>query len=137
MTSQKGDICETIVIDDEGDTDTNRGEEKNPTDFIEWGLNGNKNSTKNVDFPIASLSRSKTKAAVGPFNPGRIDVTDAFQNGRFAVHHNPGKHYVVFALCSGKFSFLCESVLMHLETKASSSLGHYLISYIFGCESSL
>ena len=35
LTSQKGDICETIVIDDEGDTDTNRGEEKNPTDFIE------------------------------------------------------------------------------------------------------
>lgn len=92
LTSQKGDICETIVIDDEGDTDKNSGEEKNPTDFIEWGLNGNKNSTKNVDFPIASLSRSKTKAAVGPFNPGRIDVTDAFQNGRFAVHHNPDSY---------------------------------------------
>ena len=92
MTSQKGDICETIVVDDEGDTDTNGGEEKNPTDFIEWGLNGNKNSTKNVDFPIASLSRSKTKAAVGPFNPDRIDVTDAFQNGRFAVHHNPDSY---------------------------------------------
>uniref|UniRef100_A0A8C6MR78 Zinc finger, MYM-type 5 n=1 Tax=Mus spicilegus TaxID=10103 RepID=A0A8C6MR78_MUSSI len=89
LTSQKGNLCETIVIDDEGDTDTNGGEEKNPTDFIEWGPNGNKNSTKNVDFPIASLSRSKTKTAVGPFNPGRIDVTDAFQNGRFAVHHNP------------------------------------------------
>lgn len=71
---------------------TNRGEEKNPTDFIEWGLNGNKYSTKHVDFPIASLSRSKTKAAVGPFNPGRIDVTDAFQNGRFAVHHNPDSY---------------------------------------------
>lgn len=89
LTSQKGNLCETIVIDDEGDTDTNGGEEKNPTDFIEWGPNGNKSSTKNVDFPIASLSRSKTKTAVGPFNPGRIDVTDAFQNGRFAVHHNP------------------------------------------------
>ena len=63
LTSQKGDICETIVIDDEGDTDTNGGEEKNPTDFIEWGPNGNKSSTKNVDFPIASLSRSKVNSA--------------------------------------------------------------------------
>ena len=43
LTSQKGNLCETIVIDDEGDTDKNSGEEKNPTDFIEWGLNGNKN----------------------------------------------------------------------------------------------
>ncbi|XP_034353539.1 zinc finger MYM-type protein 5 [Arvicanthis niloticus] len=83
LTSQKGNICETIVIDDEGDTDTNGGEEKNPTNFIEWGPHGSKNST------IASLSRSKTTTAVGPFNPGRIDVTDAFQNGRLAVHHNP------------------------------------------------
>ncbi|XP_028643240.1 zinc finger MYM-type protein 5 [Grammomys surdaster] len=83
LTSQKGNICETIVIDDEGDTDTNGGEEKNPTNLIEWGPHGNKNST------IASLSRSKMKTVLGPFNPGRIDVTDAVQNGKLAVHHNP------------------------------------------------
>ncbi|XP_052047326.1 zinc finger MYM-type protein 5 isoform X2 [Apodemus sylvaticus] len=89
LTSQKGNICETIVIDDEGDMDTNGEEEKNPTNFIEWVPHTNKNSTKNVDFPIASLSRSKSKTAIGSFNPGRIDVTDAVQNGKFAVHHNP------------------------------------------------
>lgn len=89
LTFHKGNICETIIIDDEGDTETNGGEERNPTNFIEWGPHGNKNSTKTVDFPIASLSRSKTKTAVGPFNPGRIDITDEFHNGRFAVHPNP------------------------------------------------
>ena len=35
---------------------------------------------------------SQTKTAVGPFNPGRMNVAgDAFQNGESAAHHNPGK----------------------------------------------
>ncbi|OBS68138.1 hypothetical protein A6R68_03322, partial [Neotoma lepida] len=89
LTSQKGNISETIVIDDEEDTKTNGGEEKNPTNFTEWGPHGSKNSTKNLDFFISSLSRSKTKTGVGPFNPGRMDVADAPHNGRFAAHHNP------------------------------------------------
>ncbi|KAM7321494.1 zinc finger MYM-type protein 5 isoform X2 [Alexandromys fortis] len=89
FTSQKGNICETIVIDDEGDTETDGGEEKNPTNFTEWGPHGNKNSTKNLDFFISSLSRSKTKPGVGPFNPGRLDVADALQSGRCAAHPNP------------------------------------------------
>ncbi|CAH6830234.1 zinc finger MYM-type protein 5 [Phodopus roborovskii] len=89
LTSQKGNTYETIVIDDEGDTETNGGEEKTPTNFTDWGLLGNKDSTKNLDFFISSVSRSKTKTGVGPFNPGRVDVADALQNGRFAVHHNP------------------------------------------------
>ncbi|XP_050999136.1 zinc finger MYM-type protein 5 [Acomys russatus] len=84
LMSQKGNICETIVIDDEGDTEIN-GEEKNPINFIL----PRENNTKNLDFSISSLSRSKTETAVGPFNPGRIDVADAIQNGRFAAHHNP------------------------------------------------
>lgn len=62
LTSQKGNICETIVIDDEGDTEINGGEEKNPTNFTEWGSHGNKNSTKNLDFFISSLSRSKVNS---------------------------------------------------------------------------
>ncbi|XP_013204669.1 zinc finger MYM-type protein 5 isoform X2 [Microtus ochrogaster] len=89
FTSQKGNICETIVIDDEGDTETDRGEEKNPTNFTEWGPRGNKNSTKNLDFFISSLSRSKITLGAGPFNPGRLDVADALQNGRCAAHPNP------------------------------------------------
>ncbi|KAH0517803.1 Zinc finger MYM-type protein 5 [Microtus ochrogaster] len=149
FTSQKGNICETIVIDDEGDTETDRGEEKNPTNFTEWGPRGNKNSTKNLDFFISSLSRSKVNSGMGtnsittdsittsnvtvleageignvkivhhctnlgdvthrfsvnvqtsssltsqitlgagPFNPGRLDVADALQNGRCAAHPNP------------------------------------------------
>lgn len=64
-TSQKGNICETIVIDDEGDTETNEGEEKNPTSFTEWGPHGNKNSTKNLDFFLSSLSRSKVNSGMG------------------------------------------------------------------------
>ncbi|MEJ1280342.1 zinc finger MYM-type 5 [Cricetulus griseus] len=89
LTSQKGNTYETIVIDDEGDTETNGGDEKNPTNFTEWEPHGNKHSTKNLDFFISSLSRSKTKTGVGPFNPGRMDAADALQNGRFAAHHNP------------------------------------------------
>ncbi|XP_021519503.1 zinc finger MYM-type protein 5 [Meriones unguiculatus] len=87
LTSQKGNICETIVIDDEGDTEISGREEKKPTDFIL--PHGNKSSAKNLDFSISSLSRSKTKTAVEPFNPGRIDVTDVLQNGRIAAHLNP------------------------------------------------
>lgn len=87
LTPQKGNICETIVIDDEGDTETSGGEEKNPTNFTEWGPHG----SKNLDFFISSLSRSKTKPGVGPFNPGRLDVADVLQNGRCAAHPNPGK----------------------------------------------
>lgn len=64
-TSQKGNICETIVIDDEGDTETDEGEEKNPTNFTEWGPHGNKNSTKNLDFFLSSLSRSKVNSGMG------------------------------------------------------------------------
>ncbi|KAL6036326.1 hypothetical protein STEG23_016441 [Scotinomys teguina] len=89
QTSQKGSISETIVIDDEEDTETDGGEEKNPTKFTEWGLQRDKNSTKNLDFLISSLSGSKTKTGVGPFNPGRMDVTDTLHSGRFAAHHNP------------------------------------------------
>ncbi|XP_059129561.1 zinc finger MYM-type protein 5 [Peromyscus eremicus] len=89
LTSQKGSISETIVIEDEEDTETDGGEEKNSTKFTEWGPPGNKNSTKNVDFFISSLSGSKTKTGVGPFNPGRMDVADTLHSGRFAAHYNP------------------------------------------------
>ncbi|XP_029792873.1 zinc finger MYM-type protein 5 isoform X6 [Suricata suricatta] len=90
--SQKGNISETIVIDDEEDIETNGGEKKNSSNYIEWGLPGTKNRTKDLDFSTSSLSRSKTKTAVGPFNPGRMNVAgDEFQNGGFAAHHSPGK----------------------------------------------
>ncbi|XP_029792869.1 zinc finger MYM-type protein 5 isoform X3 [Suricata suricatta] len=88
--SQKGNISETIVIDDEEDIETNGGEKKNSSNYIEWGLPGTKNRTKDLDFSTSSLSRSKTKTAVGPFNPGRMNVAgDEFQNGGFAAHHSP------------------------------------------------
>ncbi|ERE87554.1 zinc finger protein 14 [Cricetulus griseus] len=89
LTSQKGNTYETIVIDDEGATETNGEDEKNPTNFTEWEPRGNKHSAKTLDFFISGLSRSKTKTGVGPFNPGRMDVADALRNGRFAAHHNP------------------------------------------------
>ncbi|XP_037064398.1 zinc finger MYM-type protein 5 isoform X2 [Peromyscus leucopus] len=89
LTSQKGSISETIVIEDEEDTETDGGEEKNSTKFTEWGPPGNKNSAKNLDFFVSSLSRSKTKTGVGPFNPGRMDVADTLHSGRFPAHYNP------------------------------------------------
>ncbi|NP_001306567.2 zinc finger MYM-type protein 5 [Macaca fascicularis] len=90
LASQKGNISETIVIDDEEDIETNGGAEKNSSCFIEWGLPGTKNKTKDLDFSTSSLSRSKTKTGVRPFNPGRMNVAgDLFQNGEFATHHSP------------------------------------------------
>ncbi|XP_057563459.1 zinc finger MYM-type protein 5 [Hippopotamus amphibius kiboko] len=90
LASQKGRISETIVIDDEEDMETNGREKTISSSFIEWALPGTKNRTKDVDFSTSSLSRSKTKTAVGPFNPGRMNVAgDEFQNGGFATHHSP------------------------------------------------
>ncbi|XP_008567312.1 PREDICTED: zinc finger MYM-type protein 5 isoform X2 [Galeopterus variegatus] len=90
LASQMGNISETIVIDDEEDIETNGGEEKNSSGFIEWGLPGTKNRTIDLDFSTSSLSRSKTKIGVRPFNPGSMNVAgDIFQNGESATHHNP------------------------------------------------
>ncbi|XP_008567313.1 PREDICTED: zinc finger MYM-type protein 5 isoform X3 [Galeopterus variegatus] len=93
LASQMGNISETIVIDDEEDIETNGGEEKNSSGFIEWGLPGTKNRTIDLDFSTSSLSRSKTKIGVRPFNPGSMNVAgDIFQNGESATHHNPEMH---------------------------------------------
>ncbi|XP_059936264.1 zinc finger MYM-type protein 5 [Mesoplodon densirostris] len=90
LASQKGSISETIVIDDEEDMETNGKEKTISSSFIEWALPGSKNRTKDLDFSTSSLSRSKTKTAVGPFNPGRMNVAGGvFQNRGFTVHHSP------------------------------------------------
>ncbi|XP_069905225.1 zinc finger MYM-type protein 2 isoform X5 [Oryctolagus cuniculus] len=90
LSSQKGSVSETIVIDDEEDMETNQGQEKNSSNFIERRPSETKNRTNDVDFSTSSFSRSKTKTGVGPFNPGRMNVTgDVFQNGESATHHNP------------------------------------------------
>ncbi|XP_041621613.1 zinc finger MYM-type protein 5 isoform X7 [Vulpes lagopus] len=118
LAFQKGNVSETIVIDDEEDIETNGGEKKNSSNLIEWGLPGTKNRTKDLDFSTSSLSRSKTKTGVGPFNPGRMNMAgDEFQNGGYATHHspemylqkrlllfklsqeNPPKNFVVVRLC--------------------------------------
>ncbi|XP_006894155.1 PREDICTED: zinc finger MYM-type protein 5 [Elephantulus edwardii] len=89
LTSQNLNISETIVIDDEEDIETDHGQKKNSFGFIEWGLPGIKN-TKDLDFSASSLSRSKSKIGVGPFNPGRMNVAgDMFENGESAPHHSP------------------------------------------------
>ncbi|XP_027733446.1 zinc finger MYM-type protein 2 isoform X3 [Vombatus ursinus] len=90
LTSQKGSVSETIIIDDEEDIETNQGQEKNASSFIERRLPETKNRTNDLDFSASSFSRSKTKTGVGPFNPGRMNVAgDVFQNGESATHHNP------------------------------------------------
>ncbi|KAL4691010.1 hypothetical protein H8959_013971, partial [Pygathrix nigripes] len=90
LASQKRSVSETIVIDDEEDMETNQGQEKNSSNFIERRPPETKNRTNDVDFSTSSFSRSKTKTGVGPFNPGRMNVAgDVFQNGESATHHNP------------------------------------------------
>ncbi|XP_053419867.1 zinc finger MYM-type protein 5 isoform X2 [Nycticebus coucang] len=116
LASQKGNISETIVIDDEEDIETHGKEEKSSS-FIEWELPETENRTKDLDFSTSGLSRSKTKTGVGPFNPGRVNVTgDVFQNGESATHSpemhlqrrllflwwnqaNPSKNFVVHLFC--------------------------------------
>uniref|UniRef100_A0A2K6TNM2 Zinc finger MYM-type containing 5 n=1 Tax=Saimiri boliviensis boliviensis TaxID=39432 RepID=A0A2K6TNM2_SAIBB len=90
LASQKGNRSETVVIDDEEAIETHGGMEKTSSCFIEWGLPGTKNKTKDLDLSTSSLSRNKTKTGVGPFNPGRMNVAgDMFQNEEFATHHSP------------------------------------------------
>ncbi|XP_061230319.1 zinc finger MYM-type protein 2 isoform X3 [Neopsephotus bourkii] len=90
LNSQKGSISETIIIDDEEDIETNRGQEKNASGFNERRLPECKNRTNDMEFSPSSFSRSKTKTGVGPFNPGRMNVAgDVFQNGESVTHHNP------------------------------------------------
>ncbi|XP_045149967.1 zinc finger MYM-type protein 5 isoform X3 [Echinops telfairi] len=90
LTSQKRNISETIVIDDEDDIEADIGQMKNSSTCIEWGLPGMKNRTKDLDFSTSGLSRSKTKTGLGHFNPGRVNVAGGlFQNGGFATHHSP------------------------------------------------
>uniref|UniRef100_A0A8D0DPK9 Zinc finger MYM-type containing 2 n=1 Tax=Salvator merianae TaxID=96440 RepID=A0A8D0DPK9_SALMN len=90
LSSQKGSITETIIIDDEEDIETNQGQERNDSSFNERRFPECKNRISEMEFSAASFSRSKTKTGVGPFNPGRMNVAgDVFQNGESATHHNP------------------------------------------------
>nr|XP_056714647.1 zinc finger MYM-type protein 2 [Euleptes europaea] len=90
LSSQKGSITETIIIDDEEDMETSQGLEKNDSSFSERRFPECKNRTSEMEFSTPSFSRSKTKTGVGPFNPGRMSVAgDVFQNGESATHHNP------------------------------------------------
>lgn len=65
LASQKGNISETIVIDDEEDMETNGREKTVSSSFIEWEFPGTKNRTKDLDFSTSSLSRSKVNAGMG------------------------------------------------------------------------
>ncbi|MXQ81272.1 hypothetical protein E5288_WYG005780 [Bos mutus] len=65
LASQKGSVSETIVIDDEEDMETNQGQEKNSSSFIERRPSESKNRTNDVDFSPSSFSRSKVNAGMG------------------------------------------------------------------------
>ncbi|XP_036311301.1 zinc finger MYM-type protein 2 isoform X11 [Pipistrellus kuhlii] len=66
LSSQKGNVSETIVIDDEEDMETNQGQEKNSSNFIEPRKPPEtKNRTNDVDFSTSSFSRSKVNAGMG------------------------------------------------------------------------
>lgn len=66
LTSQKGSsVSETIVIDDEEDVETNQGQEKNSSHFIERRPSETKNRTNDVDFSTSTFSRSKVNTGMG------------------------------------------------------------------------
>ncbi|KAM7179867.1 zinc finger MYM-type protein 2 isoform 1-T5 [Macrochelys suwanniensis] len=65
LTSQKGSISETIIIDDEEDIETNPGQEKNASSFNERRLPECKNRSSDTEFSASSFSRSKVNAGIG------------------------------------------------------------------------
>ncbi|XP_034614689.1 zinc finger MYM-type protein 2 isoform X3 [Trachemys scripta elegans] len=65
LSSQKGSISETIIIDDEEDIETNQGQEKNASSFNERRLPECKNRSSDMEFSASSFSRSKVNAGIG------------------------------------------------------------------------
>ncbi|XP_009871762.1 PREDICTED: zinc finger MYM-type protein 5 isoform X1 [Apaloderma vittatum] len=65
LNSQKGSISETIIIDDEEDTETNQGQEKNASSFNERRLPECKNRANDMEFSASSFSRSKVNSGIG------------------------------------------------------------------------
>ncbi|XP_050793084.1 zinc finger MYM-type protein 2 isoform X4 [Gopherus flavomarginatus] len=65
LSSQKGSISETIIIDDEEDIETNQGQEKNTSSFNERRLPECKNRSSDMEFSASSFSRSKVNAGIG------------------------------------------------------------------------
>ncbi|XP_065534667.1 zinc finger MYM-type protein 2 isoform X5 [Lathamus discolor] len=65
LNSQKGSVSETIIIDDEEDIETNRGQEKNASSFNERRLPECKNRTNDMEFSPSSFSRSKVNSGIG------------------------------------------------------------------------
>ncbi|XP_043386368.1 zinc finger MYM-type protein 2 isoform X12 [Chelonia mydas] len=65
LSSQKGSISETIIIDDEEDIETNPGQEKNASSFNERRLPECKNRSSDMEFSASSFSRSKVNAGIG------------------------------------------------------------------------
>ncbi|XP_048348560.1 zinc finger MYM-type protein 2 isoform X3 [Sphaerodactylus townsendi] len=65
LSSQKGSITETIIIDDEEDMETNQELEKNDSSFSERRFPESKNRTNEMEFSTPSFSRSKVNAGIG------------------------------------------------------------------------
>lgn len=65
LSSQKGSITETIIIDDEEDTETNQMQERNDSSFSERRFPECKNRANEMEFSTPSFSRSKVNAGIG------------------------------------------------------------------------
>ncbi|KAM6446804.1 zinc finger MYM-type protein 2 isoform 5-T12 [Liasis olivaceus] len=65
LSSQKGSITETIIIDDEEDIETNQGQERNDSNFNERRFPEGKNRTSEMEFSTPSFSRCKVNAGIG------------------------------------------------------------------------
>ncbi|XP_053163127.1 zinc finger MYM-type protein 2 isoform X3 [Hemicordylus capensis] len=64
LSSQKGSITETIIIDDEEDMETNQGQERNDSSFSEQRFPESKNRANEIDYTTPSFSRSKVNAGI-------------------------------------------------------------------------
>ncbi|XP_042315313.1 zinc finger MYM-type protein 2 isoform X4 [Sceloporus undulatus] len=65
LTTQKGSITETIIIDDEEDIETNQPQERNDSSFSERRFPECKNRASEMEFSAPSFSRSKVNAGIG------------------------------------------------------------------------
>lgn len=65
LSSQKGSITETIIIDDEEDIETNQGQERNDSSFNERRFPECKNRANEMEFSTPSFSRSKVNVGIG------------------------------------------------------------------------
>lgn len=153
LASQKGSVSETIVIDDEEDIETNQGQEKNSSNFIERRPSETKNRTNDVDFS-PTFSRSKVNTGMGnsgittepdseiqianvttletgisSVNDGQIENTDGRDMNLMITHvtslHNTNLGDVTNGLQSSNFGVNVQTYTPSLTSQTKSGVGPF------------